>query len=82
MLTLASIFLVTLMISVTVIWVYRKISGWDGFSGALVGRPQPAKRMKIGTQQGFISLQRKSNKRPKSVMLRGRKIVVKTPWGW
>ncbi len=82
MLALVMIFLVTLIVSVTIIWLYRKISGWDGFSEALVGRPQPAVRMKIGTQQGFISLQKKTDKKPKTVMLRGRRIAVKTPWGW
>ena len=82
MLALVAIFLVTLMISVTTIWLYRKVSGWYGFSKTLVSRPQPVMRMKIGAQQGFVSLERKSNRKAKTVMLRGRRRAVKTPWGW
>ena len=82
MLALATIFLVTLMISTAAIWLYRRVAAWHGFSDTLVGRPQPAMRMKIRAQQGFISLERKSNRNAKAVRLRGRGRAVKTPWGW
>jgi hypothetical protein len=82
MLALVSIFLVTLLISISVIWMYRRVSAWHGFSETLVGRSQPAMRMKMGAQQGFISLERKTNRNAKAVKLRGRGRAVKTPWGW
>lgn len=82
MLALVAIFLVTLVISATAVWVYRKISDWDGFSETLVGRPKSTMRMKIGAQQGFISLHRKSDRTPRTIRLRGRRRAVKTPWGW
>ncbi len=53
MLALAAIFLITIIVSVTAVWLYRKISGWQGFNRALVGRPQLTDRTKIGLQQGF-----------------------------
>jgi len=82
MLAIATIFLVTFVTSVTAIWVYRKISGWSGFSASLVGRPRASARMKIGAQHGFISLYARNNKGVKQVKLRGSRKNIKTPWGW
>ena len=82
MLALVAIFLVTLIISATIIWLYRRISTWHGFTDTLVGRPQATMRMKIGAQQGFISLQRKTERKAKAVRLRRHRGDIKTPWGW
>lgn len=82
MLALVTIFLATLIISATTVWLYRRISGWHGFTDKLVGRPQSTMRMKIGAQQGFISLVRKPDRKSKTVRLRTHKRNIKTPWGW
>jgi len=82
MLALVAIFLITIITSATVIWSYRKLSAWDGFTETLVGRPQTTRRMKIGAQQGFISLAPKREKKSLNVKLRNRNRNVKTPWGW
>jgi hypothetical protein len=82
MLALASMFLVTIIVSASAIWLYRKLSVGHGFTKTLVGRPQSTTRMKIGAQQGFISLVPKRREKSKNVILRSPKGKVKTPWGW
>lgn len=82
MLALVAIFLVTLIASTTAVWFYRRVSGWHGFSRTLVGRPASSARMKIGLQQGFISLRSNSRKQAKYVRLRGPRGTIRTPWGW
>jgi len=81
MLELVVIFLVAVIVSVTAIWLYRKLTSWQGFEGGLIGRNQPAPRMKVGFQQGFVSLKRK----PKRKVSSNRPLkqgAGKTPWGW
>ena len=82
MLALVAIFLVTLIASTTAVWLYRQVSGWHGFTRTLVGRPGSSTRMKIGLQQGFISLRSNSTKQARYVKLRGPRGAIKTPWGW
>ena len=82
MLVLVTMFLVTLITSAAAVWGYRKLSGWQGFTESLAGRPQPARRMQIGGQQGFISLASRQGKKPITVKLRSSRRNIKTPWGW
>lgn len=82
MLALATIFLITLIASVTAVWLYRKISSWQGLTRLVVGRPQNTDRAKIGLQQGFISLFSSPRKQAKKVKLRSTRGGIKTPWGW
>ena len=82
MLALTSMFLVTIIVSASSVWLYRKLSVWHGSTGTLVGRPQSTTRMKIGAQQGFISLVPERGKRSRNIKLRSPKGKVKTPWGW
>lgn len=82
MLTLVSFFLVALIASATAIWLYRKISGWQGFTRVVVGRSQSTDRMKIELQQGFISLVSSPREQVKNVKLHSPRGGIKTPWGW
>jgi len=82
MLALSTIFLVTIIVSATAIWVYRKLSVWRGFTETFVGRPRSRTRMKIGAQQGFISLLSKRRRKSKNVILRSPVGKIETPWGW
>lgn len=82
MLALAAIFLITCTLSAAAVWLYRRISGWQGFNHALVGRPGQTNRMKIGLQQGFISLTPQSGSRAKNVKVHHARGAIKKPWGW
>ena len=82
MLELVVIFLVTLLISITTIWLYRKLSGWHGFEDKVVGRHKPNPRMKVGLQQGFVSLMTKPTSKAKTVRLPRQSGGHKAPWGW
>ena len=76
MLALVALFLVTIITSASAVWVYRKLSTWHGFTETLVGRPHATTRMKIGAQQGFISL---GSKQGGYIGYIG---YIETPWGW
>ena len=82
MLALVTMFLVTIIISAISVWGYRKLAGWQGFTGTVVGRPQSSRRMQVGAQHGFISLASKRGKKPIKVRLRSPKRNIKAPWGW
>ena len=90
MLALIAIFLVTLIASATVIWMYQKISGWHGFSKTVVGRPDPAVRMNRGLQYGFVQMTTKDKDQmtaktrgqTKLVRRRTPKSGYEAPWGW
>lgn len=82
MLALIAIFLITLAVSATAVWLYRRVTSWGGLSTSVVGRTRPANRMKIGMQQGFVSLVSKPRKQARTVRLRVPRGDIKTPWGW
>jgi len=56
MLALVTIFLTTLLISVVAIWLYRTVSGWQGFSTTVVARRGKTLKMRLKPQQGFITM--------------------------
>ena len=82
MLALIAIFLTTLVISATAVWLYRRLSSWGGISTSLVGSTRPTSRKKIGLQQGFVSFVSKPRNQVKTVKLRVPRGGIKTPWGW
>jgi len=90
MLALAAIFLFTLMASATAVWLYRKVSGWHGFTTTVVGRPHSGSRTKMGLQHGFVHLTAKykgqttAKPRGQTKLKRHRapKGGYKAPWGW
>ena len=82
MLALVAIFLVTIIVSALAVWIHRKLAGRHGFAKKLVGRPKSRKRMRVGTQHGFISLVSKREKKSKTVTLRSANKNIETPWGW
>ncbi len=84
MLALVVIFLVTLIVSATAIWVYRKLSVWHGhgFTETLVSGPGSTAKMKIGARQGTISLVSKRRNKSRNTKLRSSKGENNTPWGW
>jgi hypothetical protein len=56
MLALVTIFLTTLLVSAFVIWLYRTVNSWRGYSTTTVARRGKSVRMRLKPQQGFISL--------------------------
>ena len=84
MLALVTIFLATLLIALTTIWLYRSIAGWQGFKGdVIVKRSKGSKAgLKLSAQQGFIALFASSNETVKHKRLRSPKHGIKAPWGW
>ena len=82
MLVLVTMFLVTIITSATVVWGYRRLLGWQGFTETFAGRSQSSRRMQVGAQQGFISPASKRGKKPIKVKLRRPKRNIKAPWGW
>jgi hypothetical protein len=82
MLALALMFLVTIIVSASAIWLYRKLSVWQGSTEAVVGRLQSTTRMKTGAQQRFTSLVPERGKRSRNTKLRSPKGEFKNPWGW
>jgi len=75
-------FLVTIITSAAAVWGYRKLSGWQGYTETLAGRPNSTQRQQIGAQKGFISLASKRAKKPLNVRLRSPKRNIEAPWGW
>ena len=82
MLSLATILLVTLLTAVTVVWLYRTLSGWHGFKATLVSRDNRRVGMSLKAQQGYISLIPASREKAINVRLRSPKGGVRAPWGW
>ena len=85
MLALITIFLATLLIATTTIWLYRSLAGWQGFKGGVssVQRPKGSKAgLKLSAQQGFIALFASSKETVRNKRLRSPKHGIKAPWGW
>lgn len=82
MLALVAIFLVTIIASVTAIWLYRKATNLRGFTANLVGRPKSRGNSRMGLQKGFTSLGATPGKTKKNTRLRKSTGDIKTPWGW
>ena len=88
MLELITIFLVTLLIALITIQIYRAVSGWDGFNSVVVARRRMTPGAKLRPQQGFVSLKglisQFATVKPKikSVKLRNSIGTIKAPWGW
>jgi len=84
MLALIIIFLATLLIAATTIWLYRSLAGWQGFKGRVsLQQPKSSKAgLKLSAQQGFIALFASSKETVKHKRLRSPRHGIKAPWGW
>jgi hypothetical protein len=67
MLALVTIFLVTILISLVAVWIYRKLFAWEGSSSVVAARRGKTAKMKLKPQRGFVSLFKSSKaKKPTS----------------
>ena len=83
MLALVTIFVATLLIATTTIWMYRSLAGLQVFKGIV--QTQKGKNtagMKLEVQQGFISMFSTSYGNARNRRLRSPKGGIKAPWGW
>ena len=84
MLALVTIFVATLLIAATTIWMYRSLAGRQGFRrNVQTQKGKNTAGMKLRVQQeGFISLFYTSHKNARNKRLRSPKDGIKAPWGW
>jgi hypothetical protein len=81
-LVLITIFLITLTVDATAVWLYRLVSKWHGFNQPIVGYSGNTTLIKLQAQQGFVSLTSSFRDGAKHKKLRSPKGGFKTPWGW
>ena len=82
MLELVSVLLLTLVVSVFVIWMYRSLLSWHRYAQSQVDTPRSASWMKLATQQGFMSFLLAPKERVKARKLSKSKDGINAPWGW
>ena len=89
MLLLVLLFLVTLLASASVIWIYRRIPEALGFLDGLFSQSGSAVRSAGGLQQFLSSVSTPNSNannlrggKVRSVKLRSSRGEVKAPWGW
>jgi hypothetical protein len=83
MLELVTIFVTTLLIAATTIWMYRSLAGWQGFKrNVQTQKGKNTAGMKLRVQQGFISMFSTSHEKARNKRLRSPKDGIKAPWGW
>lgn len=84
MLALVSLFLATLLIALTTIWLYRSLAGWQGFRRDVSASSSKDSGVgfKPGSQKGFTSLFVSSREMVRNKTLRSPKNGIKAPWGW
>jgi hypothetical protein len=76
-----SLFLVTLLVSVSAVWMHRRMPEILNFLGELFSRSDSAVRSTGGLQQ-FLSSVSTPDGKARSVNLRSSRAEVKAPWGW
>jgi hypothetical protein len=74
--------LVALLFSVTSIWLYRLVSGRQGYKHIFRVRNNQTVGKKTTTQFGYISPFSAHRKEKQNSRLRNLKGGSKTPWGW
>ena len=82
MLMLITLFLVSLIISATVIWLCRLIFNWHNFMETLVDEPDKTTHDKIEAFRGFMSLFASAREPIEAKSLRSPDDNIRAPWGW
>lgn len=82
MLVLVSVFLLSLIVSLIVIWTYRLLMGCHSYVQRQVNTPRSVSWMKLATQEGFASFLSAPKERVKVARLRRSNDHIKAPWGW
>lgn len=82
MLELSALFLISLIISVTVIKLYRLMSNRMGFNQATVANVGETRERRIKPKQRFNTLGLSTRAHAKYTTLPNSKGGIKAPWGW
>ena len=82
MLVFVTLFLISLLISATAIWLYRMVSNLRDSKYQRATRPGTKPRVMLKAQQGLVSLITPTLKNKKHRALRSPKGGIKAPWGW
>lgn len=82
MLELATIFIITFVMAVTIIWLYRSLSGWTGVGENLVRGLDKGDGMKMSRQSGFVNMFAAPKEKARNIRLRNTSKNIKAPWGW
>jgi len=82
MLALVTIFLLTLIASLTIVWIYRLLLSWHHYTQSQVDTPRSSAWMKIATPQGFASFLSAPKEQVKVANLKSARSGIKAPWGW
>ena len=82
MLELSTLFLVSFIVSITIIKLYRLIASRQGFSQVTVANPGKTKKRLLKPQQRFNSLGLSTRGHAKYTTLSNSKGGIKAPWGW
>ena len=82
MLVLVSVFLLSLVVSLIVVWTFRLLTGWYSYTQSQVSTPRSVSRIKLATLGGFASYISAPKEYVKATRLRRSNENIKTPWGW
>ena len=82
MLELITIFLTTLIVSATAVWLYRRIPNKHGFKQITAGNSETTMKRWPKVQQSFNPSTSLSQARVKFTKLPKSKGHIKVPWGW
>jgi hypothetical protein len=82
MLMLVTLFLVSLIISATVIWLCRLIFNWHNFKETVADDPDKTTRDKIEAFRVFMSLFASAREPAEAKSLRSPDDNIRAPWGW
>jgi hypothetical protein len=82
MLALASVFLLSLVVSLIAILIYRLVLSLHSYVQSQVDKPRSVSWMKLVTQQGFGSFLSAPKEQAKVARLSRSKDDIKKPWGW
>ena len=82
MLVLVLVFLLSLAVSLIVVWTYRLLIGWYFYAQSQINTPRSVSWMKLATLEGFASFLSAPKEQVKVARLRRSNDDIKAPWGW
>ena len=82
MLVLVALFLISLAVAATAVWLYRQASNQQDLDEEAVANSGMITKRWLKARQSFNSLVSSTRKRTKYTTLPNSKDDIKAPWGW
>ena len=82
MLAYVVLFLISLTVAATAVWLYRLVASWQDSSQVTVANPGTTTKRWLKAQQSFNSLASSTRRDAKFVTLPKSSGGIKAPWGW